>query len=95
MPPQEKRIYSRVEVRWPVSVFKEEITIQGETRDMSLQGAFIVCGKPLRPDDRVILTITTPSGPMQVIAQVVRTVVPADSEGKTNGMGVRFIWSSL
>lgn len=61
-----------------------------------MQGASIVCQRPLSPEERFLLTITTPSGPMQVIAQVVwADGDPQEGEEIPFAMGVRFVWSSL
>jgi hypothetical protein len=41
---KERRLQPRVEVKWPVTMLTSEGAIQGETRDISMQGAYIyVC----------------------------------------------------
>ena len=91
---KEKRIYPRTELRWPVSAITNGGTIQGETKNISMRGAFICCPHPLRPDERLLLTVSGPSGFIQVIAQVVWSNIPARTDDDTpNGMGVSFIWS--
>lgn len=91
---EEKRIYPRAEIRWPVSAITANGTIRGGTKDISMRGAFISCSKPLYPNERFLLTISGPSCSMQVVAQVVWSISHArDDEKSLNGMGVSFIWS--
>ena len=52
---KEKRLQPRVEVRWPVTRLTSEGAIQGETRDISMQGAYIYCDQPLPLFDKVCL----------------------------------------
>jgi len=37
----DRRIYPRAEVRWPVSAMTAEGSLQGETMNLSMMGAFI------------------------------------------------------
>lgn len=90
----EKRIYARTEIKWPISAITAEGMIQGETKNISLNGAFICCEKALCPDEVVLLTVKGPSGSMQVIAQVVWSNLCACDEQKgPSGIGVKFMWS--
>jgi len=90
----EKRIYPRTEIKWPVSAITAKGMIQGETRNISLNGAFICCEKTLCPDDVLLLTVNGPSGHMQVVAQVVWSNCCACDEKKSpSGIGVKFMWS--
>ena len=91
---KEKRIYPRTQVRWSVSGITNSGTMQGETQNISLNGAFICCEKVLRPNEILLLTVNGPSGPMQVIARVVwSNLLPCDAKGNTTGIGVKFMWS--
>jgi Tfp pilus assembly protein PilZ len=68
--------------------------MQGETKNLSLNGAFICCEKTLCPNDVLLLTVNGPSGSMQVVAQVVWSNRCACDEQKSpNGIGVKFMWS--
>ena len=90
----EKRIYPRTEVNWSVSGITNSGMMQGETQNISLNGAFICCEKVLRPNDVLLLTVNGPSGPMQVIARVVWSNLRAcDAKASTSGIGVKFMWS--
>lgn len=91
----DRRIYPRAEVRWPVSAMTAEGSLQGETMNLSMMGAFICCSRPLGLDETVALTINIPDSDhsLTVRAQVVwsNACVSGDDKGP-NGMGVRFIW---
>lgn len=91
---KERRLQPRIEVRWPVTLLTSEGAISGETRDISMQGAFIYCDRPLPLFERFVLNVKAPAAYMQVMAQVVW----ADNSKEQNkneptGIGVRFIWS--
>lgn len=90
---EEKRIFPRTKVKWPISATTDGETIQGETKNLSTHGAFICCSKPLFPNERFLLTVNGPSSSMQVIAEVIWSET-SGRQGKscTNGMGVKFIW---
>lgn len=91
---EDKRLYPRSRVRWPVTMVTAEGTVKGETEDVSKLGAFIRCQEPLNPSERLLLSVTLPVGsPLQVSAQVVWSNMadPID-ENMPRGMGVRFMW---
>jgi hypothetical protein len=90
---EEKRRNRRVQVRWPVSALTADGSIHGETKNISSQGAFISCNKPLRSKEACLLSLRTPSEIIQVNAQVVWSNTGSyDDERGPNGVGVRFIW---
>lgn len=90
----EKRIYPRTEVKWSVSGITNNGMMQGETQNISLNGAFICCEKVFPPDEIMLLTVNGPSGPLQVIARVVWSDLCAcDAKANTSGIGVKFMWS--
>lgn len=94
MDEKERRLQPRVEVNWPVTMLTAEGTIPGETRDISMQGAFIYCEKPLPLSERFVLSVKAPAASMQVMAQVVWANNSASAkQEEPSGMGVRFIWS--
>ena len=91
---RERRLRPRVEVRWPVTMLTSEGSMQGETRDISMQGAFIYCDRPLALAERFVLSVKAPAASMQVMAQVVWASNSfSDKKNEPAGMGVRFIWS--
>ena len=91
---RERRLQPRVEVKWPVTMLTSEGAIKGETRDISMQGAFIYCDNPLPLFERFVLSVKAPAASMQVMAQVVwSSNSSTDKKDEPGGMGVRFIWS--
>lgn len=91
---RERRLQPRVGVSWPVTMLTAEGSMQGEIRDISLQGAFIYCDKPLPLSERFVLSVKAPASSMQVMAQVVwASNSSPDKKNEPAGMGVRFIWS--
>jgi hypothetical protein len=91
---RERRLQPRVEVKWPVTMLTSEGAIKGETKDISMQGAFIYCDKPLTLSERFVLSVKAPAASMQVMAQVVwASNSSSDRKNEPAGMGVRFIWS--
>jgi hypothetical protein len=93
---EEKRIYPRTKIEWPVSCITSGGTIEGVTENINMQGAFICCDEPLSPDETLLLTIKGPSGAMQVIAKVVWShTADVEYNTKPKGMGVKFIWQRL
>ena len=77
-----------------VEVMTPQGTMKGETKNVSVDGAFISCDEPLRPRENVSLAIEFPDGFLiDTIAEVVwSTASGADSESKPRGMGVKFMW---
>jgi hypothetical protein len=84
----------RVEVSWPVTMLTSAGAIRGETKDISMQGAFIYCDKLLPLSERFVLSVKAPAASMQVMAQVVwASNSSSNRKNEPAGMGVRFIWS--
>ena len=91
---RERRLRPRVEVNNVTGHLTSEGSMQGETRDISMQGAFIYCDTPLAVSERFVLSVKAPAASMQVMAQVVwASNSSSDKKSKPAGMGVRFIWS--
>jgi Tfp pilus assembly protein PilZ len=93
----DRRTYPRADVRWPVSAVTPEGTIYGETKNLSMLGAFICCREPLRLNEIVALTIDIPGTEhsLTVRAKVIwLNGCAGEDEASSNGVGVRFIWHS-
>ena len=90
----EERMYPRTDIKWPVSAITAKGMIHGETKNISLNGAFIFCEKTFCPDEVLLLTVKGPSGSMQVVAQVVwSNRCACDDKKKPSGIGIKFMWS--
>lgn len=91
---KERRLQPRVDVSWPVTMLTSEGPINGETKDISMQGAFIYCDKPMPLAERFVLSVKAPAASMQVMAQVIWSENSSHGKKvKPLGIGVRFIWS--
>ena len=91
----DRRIYPRAEVQWPVSAMTAEGAVQGETKNLSMLGAFISCSKPVSSNEVLALTINIPDTDhsLTVRAQVVWSNRGAgEDEANPHGIGVKFIW---
>ncbi len=88
----ERRTPTRVRVKWPVVVITAKGVILAETRDISSEGAFILCEMPLSPKEKLRLFIMTPNQrPLEVSAEVAwSNPHSSEPDATTQGMGVHF-----
>ena len=86
----EKRKFKRGDIRWPVSVESDHGTIQGEIRNISLNGIYVQCDEPLRVNEDLRLAIVPPN--RQAIGLTGKVVwadmYGIDKEENAFGMGV-------
>lgn len=95
----ENRLYSRVKFRWPAMIMTPNKVIEGITRNVSVNGAFIYyyqphdLGLPIRVNKRVAVVIRVPERlPLLVQAQVVWSdFLSSDEENTLLGVGLRFL----
>jgi uncharacterized protein (TIGR02266 family) len=90
---EEKRQYSRVDITYPVKMRTSQGTIEAETKNISLGGAFICCRQPLSLGENFGLTIEAPDHqPLTVNAEVVWSNINVPDDRIVNrGMGIRFL----
>ena len=94
----EKRLYSRVKFRWPAMIFTTKRVIEGITRNVSANGAFIYYyqphehGLPLPSRKRLAVVIRTPDRlPLLARAEVMWSdFLSSDEENTLLGVGLRF-----
>jgi hypothetical protein len=68
----EKRRESRVEVNWPISVFMDNNTIEGATKDISLSGICIRCKSPFPLEENIPISMFPPRcKPIKVVGKAV------------------------
>lgn len=91
---EDRRASSRTKADWPVKVITSQGSFEGEARNVSANGAFIECEKPLNVKERCLLIMEMPKGRMaEIDAEVVwSTQLGPDEESRPRGMGVRFLW---
>ena len=99
-PKIERRAFKRVKlINWPAKILIKDRSINGTTRNISPQGAFIYYFQP-HGDDRplqvhkvVDLIIEAPSvAPLFICAEVIwSNILSSDEKNTLLGMGLRFI----
>lgn len=56
----ERRKQPRIEVSWPVTVIADWGSVQGEIKNINVDGVMIVCEEPLRLNDTYQMSILPP-----------------------------------
>ena len=89
----ERRKEPRIEVKWPVAVFAEHGTIEGETRNISVEGLAVFCDEPLRLNESYRISISPPDHPaVGITGKVVWSdLYGIEGDDTTVGMGVCFM----
>ena len=91
---KDRRIYPRAKLKWPVAIKTEEGSTEGVTRNISPDGCFITCRRPLRLNVVFELAIKIPKSKSSIRATgevVWSNIYGPDDEISPRGMGVRFI----
>ena len=91
---KDRRAYPRAKLKWPVAIQTEEGSTEGVTRNITPDGCFITCRRPLRLNVVFDLAIKIPKskGSIKATAEVVwSNIYGPDDEISPRGMGVRFI----
>ena len=89
---QEKRIASRAQVRWPVTMLTSKATVEGEIENISSKGAFVSC-KDLPPlEDGFVMVIKAPDHKtINLKGKIVWSTIVGSGEGDSQfGIGVQF-----
>ena len=89
---RQNSICPRPELKWSVSAQVGGGIMHGETRDISLQGAFIRCRNPLNLNEVFDMVVDVPEKSLNVRAEVVWSNIHGPDDKITpRGMGVRFV----
>ena len=91
---QERRIYPRAKMKWPVIVKTDEGSMDGVTSDVTPSGVFIHCQKPLSLNVVFEMTIKIPNSDQTIEARaevVWSNRWGPDDEITPRGMGVKFV----
>ena len=91
---QERRVYPRTKIKWPVKVKTDKGSMDGVTSDLTPNGVFIHCQKPLKLNVVFEMAITIPNSKhcIRAKAEVVwSNRWGPDDEISPRGMGVRFV----
>jgi uncharacterized protein (TIGR02266 family) len=90
----ERRGYPRAKLKWPVTIKTEEGSTEGVTRNITPDGCFISCRRPLRLNVVFALVIKIPNSKSSIDAEaevVWSNIYGPDDEITPRGMGVRFL----
>ena len=90
----ERREYPRAEIKWPAVIKTNQGTMNGVTSNVTPDGVFIHCRKPLRLNEIFELTIAIPNSDQTLTARAEVTWSNRwgpDDEISPRGMGVRFV----
>ena len=90
----EKRDYPRAEIKWPAVIKTDRGTMDGVTSNVTPNGVFIHCQKPLRLNEVFELTISIPNSDQTLKAKAEVTWSNRwgpDDDISPRGMGVRFV----
>jgi uncharacterized protein (TIGR02266 family) len=91
---QERRVYPRANIKWPVKVKTDKGTMDGATSDVTPNGVFIHCQKPLRLNMVFEMAISIPNSEHSITAKaevIWSNRWGPDDEIMPRGMGVRFV----
>lgn len=86
------REHPRSKGSWPVVIITDRGALIAETRNISPQGAFIFCERPLPPEKKIRVLIMFPNRRYLDVPAQVTWSYPHGSESDTTpcGMGVKF-----
>jgi uncharacterized protein (TIGR02266 family) len=90
----DRRVYPRAKLKWPVKIKTDEEVMEGVTLNITPDGCFISCRKPLKLNVVFALAIKVPNSKavLKADAEVVwSNIYGPDDEISPRGMGVRFI----
>jgi hypothetical protein len=90
---EEKRRHPRQEVTWPITIIAEHGTIEGEIRNVTVDGLFIFCEEPLRLNETYRMSIIPDKHrAIGVRGKIVRADAYCMAEDKSvYGIGICFI----
>ena len=91
---QERRIYPRANIKWPVKVKTDKGSMDGVTSDLTPNGLFIRCQRPLKLNVVFEMAISIPNSKHSITAKaevVWSNRWGPDDEISPRGMGVRFV----
>jgi len=91
---QERRVYPRAKIKLPVKVKTDKGTMDGVTSDVTPNGVFIHCQKPLRLNMVFEMAISIPNSEHSITAKaevIWSNRWGPDDEITPRGMGVRFV----
>jgi len=65
--PSERRVASRINVNWPITIITSQGTIEGESRNITPNGVFIHCKTKLPENEVCQIIIKLPNGKQIIV----------------------------
>ncbi len=88
----EKRKLPRIEVRWPVTMITEKGSVEGEARNVTVEGVFIHCLEKLSLNETYRLVIKPAGEKIEVMGKLVWSNLDSAADRDTlPGMGFCFV----
>jgi PilZ domain len=88
----EKRRLPRIEVRWPVTLMTEKGAVEGEARNITIEGVFIHCEERLSVDETYRLLIKPAGERIDVMGKLVWSNLDSAADRDIlPGMGFCFV----
>jgi hypothetical protein len=89
----ERRKNPRIEIDWPVEIFLDDKTIQGEAKNITPKGLFVCCEEELHLKENFRISIFPPDrGPINVVGKAVWSDFYAMDEQNTPVcVGISFV----
>ncbi|MBN2060352.1 MAG: PilZ domain-containing protein [Deltaproteobacteria bacterium] len=86
----ERRKNPRVEAVWPLKIFKDDLVIDGESKNISIDGIQICCEHPLYMNERIRISVFPPNSEgIAFTGEVVWSdFYGLDADNKVFGIGV-------
>jgi hypothetical protein len=89
---KEKRTHHRAKFKWPVLAKVDGKVIEGVTKNISANGAYVCCANPPKLNIVFDMVIKAPEKKLKVKAEVIwSNIYGPDDEINPRGMGVRFL----
>ena len=88
----ERREHTRIKARWPITIFTDDTTIEGETRDITPVGMFINCKEPLELNESYQISIIPPNyQSIELTCKVIWSNLYSTDGENTYGTGFCFV----
>lgn len=88
----EKRKLPRIEVRWPVTMITEKGSVEGEARNITVEGVFIHCTEKLSLNETYRLEIKPGVEKIEVMGKLLwSNLESASDRSALPGMGFCFV----
>jgi hypothetical protein len=88
----EKRKLPRIEVRWPVTLMTENGAVEGEARNITIEGVFIHCKERLNVNETFRLLIKPAGEEIEIMGKLIWSNLDSAADREIlPGMGFCFV----